>query len=202
MSAIDPPDPNLTALALLYAHGELDGAEVAAFEQRLGEDQSAREALCQAVQLSQTVGGQLPPTPDPAYRERVRLGLSGRPVPPRPRSWWHALLRPRSYPGHPSAWLAAGAVAATLLVLGGQAVLAPPAGSPVAPEAQVWPAPEPTAPPPDDTAEMARIWATLHNPDHLERVRADEQRRKQRHEDRRLVHHDKHGGRGSTPLAP
>ena len=41
----------LSALALLYAAGELDEDEAAAFEKRLGEDQAVREALAQAVRL-------------------------------------------------------------------------------------------------------------------------------------------------------
>jgi hypothetical protein len=191
MSAVDP---NLTALALLYANGELDAPESAAFESRLGEDQSAREALCQAVQLTQGLGGARPPAPSPAYRDRVRRGLAN---PARPRRWWHALLRPRAYPGHPAAWLAAGALAASLLLLGGQFAQGPApgpaAGAVPRPAAQAEPAPAT-----EQAGEMARIWADLHTPEHLERVRADEQRRKHRQEERRLARGEERAPRGPT----
>jgi len=68
-------DPGLTALALLYTNGELEADEAGAFETRLGVDQAAREALCQAVQLTLSLGGLAPPTPHFSYRERVREQL-------------------------------------------------------------------------------------------------------------------------------
>src|SRR5215471_2191078 len=46
---------NLDWLAFCYAAGELDPADAELFEARLAEDQSAREALARAVELTQTV---------------------------------------------------------------------------------------------------------------------------------------------------
>jgi hypothetical protein len=51
-----PGCPNgLDWLAFCYAAGELDASEAEAFESRLAEEQSAREALARAVELAQTV---------------------------------------------------------------------------------------------------------------------------------------------------
>jgi hypothetical protein len=50
---INPND--LDWLAFCYAAGELDAAEADQFEARLADDQSAREALARAVELTQTV---------------------------------------------------------------------------------------------------------------------------------------------------
>jgi hypothetical protein len=148
---------------------------------------------------TQATKGLGPPVPSPAYRDRVHLGLA-RPAPG--RHWWHTLARPHTYRGHPSAWLAAGALAATLLLLAGQAAFGPsikppglPApGSDAATATELYSTPAPT----QKTGSMARIWADLHTPEHLERVRADEQRRKQRQDDRRLVHGEERSSRGPT----
>ncbi len=139
-----PIDLGLTALAFLYANGELEEADVLAFENRLADDQRARDALCQAVQLTRPGDGELP-QPDPAYRDRVLQELRGHPSPPTPlpngergesvttplpneeseeeqaylpdrAGWWSVLLGPRMYHGHPLCWLLAGALAASLLV--------------------------------------------------------------------------------------
>jgi hypothetical protein len=64
--------------AFLYVTGELGPAEAADFERRLGQDQSARDALCQAVQLSATLNRLSTVQPNPAYRERVRERLRRR----------------------------------------------------------------------------------------------------------------------------
>jgi hypothetical protein len=50
-------DDALALQALLYASGELEEAEAAEFEERLAADQTARDALCQAVQLTETLAG-------------------------------------------------------------------------------------------------------------------------------------------------
>src|SRR5262245_49426408 len=87
----------LAALALLYACGEMDEPAAAAFERRLGEDQAAREALCQAVELNRDLAGLAALAPDPAYRGRVR----------------RRLLSPSdAHRGHPALWAATGAAAA------------------------------------------------------------------------------------------
>jgi hypothetical protein len=97
--------------ALLYASGELDPSEALAFETRLAEEQGAREALCQAVQLSQVLRGEAPARPDPAWRERVRQRLQPR----RRLGQW--FTDRRFYRGHPLAWSGLGAAAAVLLML-------------------------------------------------------------------------------------
>ena len=173
------PAPPLPALALLYAAGELDGDGAAAFENRLAEDQAAREVLAQAVHLARSLAGHQPPTPDPAYRAEVRRRL-------RPPGFWGRLLAPRLYPGHPALWTGIGAAAAVLLTA---AVLHAPASRggestavPVAVER-----PEPAAPRPADAtsaAEVAKVWAALHNSEHLARAREEEVRRRGRAEDR------------------
>ena len=66
---------SLALQALLDASGELDAGQATVFEERLGTDQSAREALCQAVQLTLALEGHAPSRPNPAYRERVRQRL-------------------------------------------------------------------------------------------------------------------------------
>lgn len=71
------PAEDLVLQAMLYASGELDAEQTAAFEQRLGDDQAARDALCKAVELTALPGGE-PAEPDPAYRSRVRHRLRQR----------------------------------------------------------------------------------------------------------------------------
>jgi hypothetical protein len=63
--------------ALLYATGRLSPVEAQAFEQRLAEDQEARDALCRAVELAHSLAGR-PAAPRPDYRERVRQRLGNR----------------------------------------------------------------------------------------------------------------------------
>ncbi|OAI48374.1 hypothetical protein AYO44_07305 [Planctomycetaceae bacterium SCGC AG-212-F19] len=71
------PAEDLVLQAMLYASGELDAEQNAAFEQRLSDDQAARDALCKAVELT-ALPGQEPSEPDPAYRSRVRHRLRQR----------------------------------------------------------------------------------------------------------------------------
>lgn len=102
-----PPD-ELTLQALLYASGELDAPDAALFEQRLGQDQTARDALLQAVQM--TALGRLDVVPDPEYRDRVRQRLRQR----------KRLLRGHAQGsnfGPAALWCAMGAIAAILLLL-------------------------------------------------------------------------------------
>lgn len=176
----EAPARPLPALALLYAAGELEQAEAAEFEKRLADDQAAREALAQAVYLARSLAGQQPPTPDPAYRAEVRRRL-------RPPGFWRRLLAPRLYPGHPALWTGVGAAAAIAFTL---AVMHAPESRgrdpipvPIAVER-----PEPAAVPrPADTtsaADVAKVWAALHNSEHLARAREEEIRRRGRAEDR------------------
>jgi hypothetical protein len=171
-------EANLAWQALLYASGELDETQRAAFEERLGHDQAVRDALSLAVPFAT-----VPRRPDPAYREvvRRRLGLEGP---------WKSLLARRTYRGHPILWAVGGAAAAVFLTVG-----------------LSWSAPffsgggarEPAASPSslrEDAAaqaapslEAATIWADITPSDHLLKARGEELRRKNREEElRRLVH--------------
>lgn len=104
------PD-DLVLRAMLYASGELDPAEASAFELRLGEDQAARDALCQAVQLTSGVISDGPAAPDPAYRARVRQRLRQR------RRQRLADSQQLSYFAHPAFWGIFGALVAIFLML-------------------------------------------------------------------------------------
>jgi hypothetical protein len=172
-----PDGDRLLRQALLYARGELAGAEAEAFEQALAHQQATRDALSRAVCLD----GATAPLPDPAYRDAVQRRL-------RPAGW-RGLLGPRLYHGHPALWTALGA-AAVLLTFGLGALSRPAAGpaaaapAPVAaadPPAEEAASPEPPRPSSD---EMARVWAELHNSAHLTRAHEDEVRRKHRAEER------------------
>ena len=103
---------DLVLKAMLYASGELDAADAAAFEQRLGDDQAARDALCQAVELTQTISGDEPVAPDPEYRSRVRHRLRQR---RRRRVGLSNLNSP--FFAHPAFWSVMGAALAVLLMV-------------------------------------------------------------------------------------
>jgi hypothetical protein len=159
----DETEVSLAFRALLYASGEMDPAEAAAFEARLGEDQAAREALCQAVQVAHA--GLQPLRPDPAYRERVRQRVQQRP------GLWRWLTGRRFYRGHPLAWSGLGAAAAVLLMLGGRGDSPSARPDPARPEVAAKPArkaraeprkPGPSLPPAPTSAE-ARAWAELQS---------------------------------------
>jgi hypothetical protein len=175
-------EPADAHLAFLYAAGEMDAAEAAAFERRLGEEQALREALCQAVELMQALGGLAPPSPSVEYRDQVRRRLLR-------RGWWHRLTGRQTYRGHPALWTGLGAAAALLVALA-----LTPGLRPTSPQTiSATPTAEPTQPrqagPPDEpddptTIEMAETWAHLLNSDHLLRAREEENRRR----DRRLAH--------------
>ncbi|MDB5306539.1 MAG: hypothetical protein JWO38_741 [Gemmataceae bacterium] len=102
----------LEATALRYAARDLPPAEAEAFETRLADDQSARDALAEAVRLSAAALGREPPAPDRSFRALIRDRL--RPV----RAWCPGWLARRAYRGHPVAWagLGAGVAAASTLV--------------------------------------------------------------------------------------
>ncbi|MFN4258569.1 MAG: hypothetical protein ACK4RK_04680 [Gemmataceae bacterium] len=178
----------LNLQALLYASGELAEAEAQAFEDRLETDQSTRDALCQAVQLTWALDGRTPRQPDPAYRERVRQRLQR---PSAARSRWR----------YPLFWGGLGAAAAALLLSWypfteplpvEQPVVVsptpPPETAPVAVADTIWDEDDYD---PDMALEMANVWAELHQYDHLERAREDELRRRLRAEERsRLIRPD------------
>jgi hypothetical protein len=168
--------------ALLYAGGDLEGPAVEAFENLLESDQAARDALCSAVELARALGGGPPAGPDRAYRAAVRRRL-------RPAAW-RRLLGRHSYRGHPLLWGGLGAAAALLLVAAVAAVDRHPGESAprAVPAADAAPDPEPAlaeAPHPSP-ADVADVWAELHNHQHLAKAHADEMRRKSRADSRSL----------------
>jgi len=115
---INSDSDNLEIQALLYATGELEGAELTRFEKRLGEDQEAREALCQTMGMTLALSGHVPSVPDPSYRAVVRQRL----FPPQPV--WQGWVRPTIRWSSPAVWTAAG----TLLVLLALVLAKPPHG--------------------------------------------------------------------------
>jgi anti-sigma-K factor RskA len=108
MSEIDRAGGDDAVVAFRYANGELDKVAAAAFESRLADDQAARDALCAAVCLRQSMTSDTELTPDPAYREgvRVRLQASRRRVAGR-----------IGFRGTPTTWALGGAAAAALLLV-------------------------------------------------------------------------------------
>jgi hypothetical protein len=175
-------DDALAFQALLYAGGEMPAEEAQSFEQRLGDDQAAREALCRAVRVAAAVAGHPPPTPNPSYRAAVRRRL-------RP-GLLRAVVQRQSYHGHPVLWTATGAAAALLLTLGMSALAppVPPASVPTVPDAaSVAPSPAPRAAEPlrPSSVDMANLWAELNSSDHLAKAREEEMRRKVRTEGHR-----------------
>jgi hypothetical protein len=150
-------DPSLAAQALLCASGELEGEEAAAFERRLAEDQSAREALVQAVQLTQALADGPPSLPNPTYRDRVRQRLlprrSGRP--------WRSIILG-----------AVGTIAATLLV----GLWLWQSSSPTLPDVPARVA----SPDQGPSLNEAILWTELQNSNHLSRALEEKKRRKGR----------------------
>jgi hypothetical protein len=170
---------DLARMAQSYATQALNEEEARAFEDILARDQTARDVLAQSVKDSQPDG----PTarPDPAYRDRVRRRLR--------RSWWGRLTSTRPYAGHPLLWGTLGAAAALVafLSLGRPQPRESPAEATATisqPEAPRVAAPEV---PKEDLGEVARVWADLHNHEHLSRAIAEEKRRRTRAQDRRLT---------------
>ena len=151
----------LALQALLYASGELEGEELAVFEHRLGQEQAARDALAQAVELTLTMSGE-PAGPDPALRQRIRHRLRQR------RRHRNSLSQSATFLGHPALWSAIGALVAVLVIviIGQMAALSL--------------NPDPPNPPaqPVLTIDEAIIWSDLHDGDHLNQVRDEEQKRK------------------------
>lgn len=167
----------LEATALRYAARMLTPPESAAFEARLAGDQSARDALSEAVRLSAAALKQDAPSPARSFRRLVRNRLMSR-------------MNPLAWVG-----LGAGAVAAAALfaVQVADHPMAPAVATAVqppapAPTAQLPPAPvarheEPEPAPAehaDDMLKAAEIWAELSTTDHVERTHDDEARLHQR----------------------
>jgi anti-sigma-K factor RskA len=172
-------DGQLAWQALLYAGGELEGAEEEAFEVRLAGDQALREALCQATQMLGALESRAPLSPRPDYRQAVRAEL-------RPSmSFWQRLKSPQAYPGHPIVWGIAGAAASLLLMVGLGRLSEissnkPPC--PVRPGAIQSGGTHLTKPESQyaSLAETADIWAAMHPSDHLSKAHDEEARRRSR----------------------
>lgn len=102
-------DAELAVSALRYAAGAMPPAEAEAFETRLADDQSARDALAEAVRLSAAASGAPAPTPDPLVRRAVAERLHP--------TWLSRLFPRRPYRGHPAVWaVLGGGIAAAVAV--------------------------------------------------------------------------------------
>lgn len=190
-------DPTLQATALRYAAGDLSPDEVSAFEARLAEDQSARDALAEAVRLSAAAIGQASPVPDPSFRAliRARLGFGSR---ARPLAW---------------ASLGAAVVAACALFAVSAAdraeppqdattapvatapempVSAPVTDSPAVPDAVA--AEPPAGACNDESRSVAEIWADLSSHEGVEKAHEDEMKWRQRVRDLQGAHATKADG--------
>jgi len=102
-----PADAELSVAALRYAAGDMTPAEAEAFEARLGSDQTARDALAEAVRLSAAASGAPEPTPDPLARKAVAERLHP--------TWLTRLFPRRPYRGHPAVWTGLGGVVAAMV---------------------------------------------------------------------------------------
>jgi hypothetical protein len=180
---------NLDALALLYANGEMDAVQAADFERLLGEDQRAREALCLAVELVKTLDGLPTPQPNPAYRSRVRQRLQ-------PQGFMQKLTA-RRYRAHPAVWALLGAAAAFLgvIVTNGLLTRVPSRSDPLQAAATNI-APEPVGQPALD--ETALIWSEIPKHERMNRLREEDQRRKTRPDDVRVVRNEERPNRFLT----
>jgi hypothetical protein len=191
--------------ALRYAAGDLNEEETVAFEERLANDQDARDALSEAVRLSAAALGQAPPAPHASFRLAIHERLLG---------WCPNWLARRAYRGHPLAWAVVGAAvvaAFTVFALSltdrEESSLGTPAGT--YPTSSIIPydhtavaAPEPRTVVPESIAAVsiprecvavthspqscgaeatcnhtvAEIWAELSTPDHVEKAHEEELR--------------------------
>lgn len=180
-------DENLAASAFLYVSGELDEADAADFERRLADDQTARDALCRAVELNDELQGVLAFKPRASVRERVRARLLPR------RGLWSRLTGRQTHDGHPIAWCLVGAAAAIMVMSVSQPIITPTI-------ADRTPAPVASRPAPPvqqedvafdvDAAVRAVVWSELHDGGHVSRAHDDEHRRRERMDERRAPRPD------------
>lgn len=169
-----PGSNDLILKAMLYASGELDPEEMAAFELRLGEDQAARDALCQAVELTQSLAPETPPGPDPSYRNQVRQRLRQR-----RRQRLSMSHSPTTFFGHPAFWSIVGAAVAILLIVLISQMMAsletPPPRSPSVTQPQTSPGTQSSSA--LSPADLANVWADLNNTERLQQVQTEHDRR-------------------------
>ena len=186
---LDPTRPDslvLEATALRYAARDLSPAQCEAFETRLAGDQSARDALAEAVRLSAAALGRGLPLPDRGLRSLIRERIQG------VASSW---LARRVYRGHPLAWAGIGAaIVAAATVLGlelartdsaSNSAELPPVLAAIAPlsvpDSNRGSRPEEARASEavageglDDARTAAEIWADLSTPEHVEKTHDDE----------------------------
>jgi hypothetical protein len=104
---------NLEYTAWKYAANELNEIDRLAFELKLSEDQSAREALAEAIRLSAMALGQTAPQPNPEIKVAVAEQLKA----PKQKSLLSQFFARRQYRGHPLAWVSCG-VLGTICMFG------------------------------------------------------------------------------------
>jgi anti-sigma-K factor RskA len=184
MSETDRSGSTDPMLALLYASGELDGPAAAAFEERLADDQAARDALCDAVRLQRAMTGHGELLPDPAYRDRVihRLRPGG----------WRKVLDLRS---KPTRWALGAAAAAALLLALRLSYRPGDQGAPAGAANQA----HRSAVGQQDANDCDNEGLDLAGGQHLARAVDEEYRRKSRASDRRIV---RGGSQDSTLQGP
>ena len=93
-------ESTLLLRAIRYAAGELDPAVAESFENRLGGDSAAREALSEAVRLANRAANAVELKPDGLRKAAVAEKLFP--------NWLSRFLPRRPYRGHPIAWLILG----------------------------------------------------------------------------------------------
>lgn len=101
-----PLSDDLALTAWRFAAGELPAEQAEQFAEQLANDQSARDALADAIRLSAAALGQPAPAPsdDPLRAEAVREAVRG--------GWLGWVFPRRPYRGHPLAWAGLGGAAA------------------------------------------------------------------------------------------
>lgn len=180
--------------AMLYAAGEMDPRAAEAFENQLGTDADAQQALVQVVQMAGLLSGRSH-TPNPAYRDAVRASVFTE--------------KKRSRRRSRTMWLSGSCAAALVLILiafrgpgntpSPTAVARAPAApiepapgmlpnvAPAAPEAPLVQAPRIAEPEEirdaadaEDALGAAEAWAELTNYERLRKVLEYELRRKLR----------------------
>jgi len=175
----EPTEPlALEATALRYAARSLPAAESTAFEARLATDQTARDALSEAVRLSAAALDETAPGPNRGFRRAVRSRMVSR-------------LSPIAWAGIGAGTVAAATLFAVQLAdrpAPAAVVVSKPISAPaMAPEPRpismpVAKADEPEAPTenPEDMRKAAEIWAELSTPEHVEKTHDDEAKLQQR----------------------
>ena len=118
---------DLAVRALRYAAADLPADEMTAFEERLADDQPARDALAEAIRLSASAVGQPPPVPSAG----VRAGVRDRLFP----TWLTRLFPRKSYRGHPATWAGLGGGLTTAVAV----LVASLAGDPPTPDGPPFP---------------------------------------------------------------